>query len=206
MIGSLRGTVLDRSATGQVLLEVAGVGYRVQVPPGALARLEHGREVLLWTHHHIREESQALYGFPTKDERTAFESLLAAHGVGPALALAILATHPPVVLARILAEDDLAALCEVPGVGKKTAQRLLVELKSRITLPDIELVDTRGTAAGAAASGIEVTPLADVRAALANLGYGPDEVRRATAGLAGGDAEGADAGELLRLALRALAG
>jgi holliday junction DNA helicase RuvA len=201
MIGSLRGTVLDRSASGQVLVEVAGVGYRMQVAPAALARLEVGREALLWVHHHMREDHQALYGFHSKDERTAFEDLLGAHGVGPALALAILATYPPAALARILAEDDLAALCEVPGVGRKTAQRLLVELKSRITLPEIHLVDATGTA-GAAVSGGEVGALGDVRAALANLGYGADEVRRATAEL---PADG-EAGELLRLALRALAG
>lgn len=201
MIGSLRGAVLDRSTSGHVVIEVAGLGYRVQVLPGALSRLEVGREALLWIHHHMREDHQALYGFATIDERNAFEGLLAAHGVGPALALAILATHPPVALARILAEDDLVALCEVPGVGKKTAQRLLVELKSRVTLPVIELVDAGGTAAGAV--GVEGDgALADVRAALANLGYGGDEVRRATAEL---PTEG-EAGELLRLALRTLAG
>ena len=202
MIGSLRGTVLDRSPAGQVLIEVAGVGYRVQVAPAALARLEVGRDAMLWVHHHIREDHQALYGFVTKDERVAFEALLGAHGVGPALALAILATHPPVVLARILAEDDLAALCEVPGVGKKTAQRLLVELKSRVTLPEIHLVNSNGTAAGAVSVGDALSPIADVRAALANLGYGSEEVRRATADLP----PDGEAGELLRSALRALAG
>jgi holliday junction DNA helicase RuvA len=152
-------------------------------------------------HHHIREDHQALYGFTAKEERIAFEGLLGAHGVGPALALAILATHSPVALARILADDDLTALCEVPGVGKKTAQRLLVELKSRLVLPEIDLVRPEGTAAAVVgANGSDA--LADVRAALASLGYGTDEVRRATAELPG---EG-EPGELLRLALRALAG
>lgn len=198
MIGSLRGTVLDRSPSGQIILEVGGVGYRVQVLPAALSRLETGRDALLWTHHHIREDNQALYGFPTLDERITFEALIGAHGVGPALALAILATHPPAVLARILAEDDLAALCEVPGVGKKTAQRLLVELKSRVTLPVLEPAEPGATSDPAPTDG---SARADVRAALANLGYGTDEVRRAMAGL---PADG-EAGELLRLALRALA-
>jgi holliday junction DNA helicase RuvA len=202
VIGSLRGTVIDRSPAGQVVVEVAGVGYRVQVLPAALARLELGRESLLWIHHHMREDHQALYGFAAVEERVAFEGLLAAHGVGPALALAILATHPPVVLARVLAEDDLAALCEVPGVGRKTAQRLLVELKSRLILPVIELVDDGAGTASDGGGGDGVSPLADVRAALANLGYGGDEVRRATADL---PVDG-EAGDLLRLALRALAG
>ena len=202
MIGSLRGTVLDRSGAGQVLLEVSGVGYRVQVLPSASATLEPGRDALLWIHHHIREDAQALYGFADAQGRDTFEALIGAHGVGPALALAILATHPPAVLARILAEDDLTALCEVPGVGRKTAQRLLVELKSRLTLPVVELVEAG--AGGPGARPLETdgaSALADVRAALANLGYGSDEVRRATADL---PTDG-EAGDLLRLALRSLA-
>jgi Holliday junction DNA helicase RuvA len=193
--------VVDRDPSGQVLVEVGGVGYRVQVIPTALAGMEVGREVLVWVHHLIRDDHQALYGFATKDQRSAFEALLSAHGVGPALALAILATHPPAALARVLADDDLAALCAVPGVGRKTAQRLLVELKSRLAVTESEPAGTMvGSVPPAAANGAGT--LADVRAALANLGYGADEVRRATADL---PADG-DAGELLRRALRALAG
>ncbi|MCB1040618.1 MAG: Holliday junction branch migration protein RuvA, partial [Acidimicrobiales bacterium] len=106
MIGSLRGTLLDRSLTGEILIEVGGVGYRVQAGPATSARLgDLGDEVFAWVHHHVREDADTLYGFASKDERDAFEALLGAHGVGPALAMAILSVHPPVNLARVLADD-----------------------------------------------------------------------------------------------------
>lgn len=199
MIGSLRGTLTDRTLTGEVLVEVAGVGYRVVVSPStAMAIGDVGDEVFLFVHHHIREDAQTLYGFSSRDERVAFEALLGAHGVGPALALAILSVHPPAALARVLADDDLAALCLVPGVGKKTAARLLVELKSRLDIPDLD----GATASGGVADGATASPRSDVHDALAGLGYGPDEIRDAVRDL---PADG-DASALLREALRRLAG
>ncbi len=215
MIGSLRGvvvdreTVTDRAASLEILLEVGGVGYRVAVTASTLDRLPSDSEVLLHIHHHIRETDQRLYGFPSKEERVAFEGLLAAHGVGPSLAMAVLATHSAAGLARILADDDLGALCEVPGVGKKTAQRLLVELRSTLVLPDLgngatPVVDLTSNGASPEAS----SPLADVREALMNLGYSGEEIRRALSGLPADavDAGGDDSGQLLKRALRALAG
>jgi holliday junction DNA helicase RuvA len=199
VIGSLRGTLLDRG-TSEVVVEVAGVGYRVTVSPTTVVAIgDPGDEVFCWVHHHQREDAQTLYGFTTKDERTCFEALLGAHGVGPSLALAILSVHSPVALARILAEDDLAALCLVPGVGKKTAARLLIELKSRLSVPDL------GDAPVASGSGPVVagSARADVREALAGLGYTDAEVREAMADLPP-DLD-ADAGLLLREALGRLA-
>lgn len=200
MIGSLRGTLLDRSITGEVLVEVQGVGYRVQSGPVTAARLgDLQSEVFVWIHHHVREDADTLYGFVSKSERDAFEALLGAHGVGPALALAILSVHPPANLARVLAEDDVAALCLVPGVGKKTAARLLIELKSRL---DIPLGD--GVPAGLdgqTGTGASPSARADVREALAGLGYAPEEIAEATRQLPDGDA-----GALLKEALRLLAG
>ena len=111
-----------------------------------------GDEAFVWVHHHVREDAEVLYGFATRDERVTFEALLGAHGVGPALALAILSVHAPPALVRILADDDVGALCLVPGVGKKTAARLLVELKSRLDVPDGESVPVT-VGAGAAAAG-----------------------------------------------------
>jgi Holliday junction DNA helicase RuvA len=173
MIGSLRGTLLERSVGGEILVEVAGVGYRVVVAPATAVELgEVGGEVFVHVHHHIREDAQTLYGFAERDERVCFEALLGAHGVGPALALAILSVHQPGALAQILADDDVGALCLVPGVGKKTAARLLVELKSRLDIPDLDLTDP-----AAAANGDQGSARADVRAALAELGYGVDEIR-----------------------------
>ena len=170
MIASLRGTVLERSSDGQVLLEVGGVGYLVSVTPRTLAELEPTSGAFLHVHHHIREDAQTLYGFLSRDERATFEILIATHGVGPALALGILATHSPAALVDIVASADLASLCLVPGVGKKTAERLLVELRSRLSVP--VLADARPASLAPSA-------VADVREALAGLGYGPEEVREA---------------------------
>jgi Holliday junction DNA helicase RuvA len=117
MIGSLRGEVIDRDLSGSVLLEVGGVGYVVHVSSRSLPELEPGSSVFLHVHHHIREDDQALYGFPTREERICFEALLGAHGVGPTLALAILSVHDAGALRRLLADEDLGALCLGPGVG-----------------------------------------------------------------------------------------
>jgi Holliday junction DNA helicase RuvA len=196
VIGSLRGSLLARSAD-EVLVEVAGVGYRVTVSPTtAIALGDLGAEVLVHIHHHVREDAQTLYGFATRDERDCFEGLLGAHGVGPALALAILSVHEPRALARILADDDLGALCLVPGVGKKTAARLLIELKSRLSIPDLGSPIDVVVAAGGARSA-----RADVRDALAGLGYSLDEIRSAVADLP----DEGDAALLLRDALARLA-
>jgi Holliday junction DNA helicase RuvA len=195
MIGSLRGTLLDRSLDGDVLIEVAGVGYRVIVAPTASPAVgEIGDDVFLWVHHHIREDAQTLYGFATREERVCFEALLGAHGVGPALALAILSVHGPGALREVIATQDVSALCLVPGVGNKTAARLLVELQSRLDLPDIDLTPAPGAAPTSSVR-------RDVTEALAGLGYGPDEVRRVVDDL---PAEGEPA-DLLREALRRLA-
>src|SRR5207249_8924949 len=131
---------LDRSTSGEVLVDVGGVGYRAIVGPGTLADLgQLGDEVFLYTHLHVREDALTLYGFPTRDELLCFEGLLGAHGVGPALALAILSAHTPSALRRALLDDDVAALTMVPGVGKKTAARLVLELKAQLDLPDFDL-------------------------------------------------------------------
>lgn len=194
MIGSLRGRLLERTLRGEVLIEVAGVGYRVTVGPStAVALGDLDAEVFVWTHHHVREDAQTLFGFATRDEREAFEALLGAHGVGPSLALAILSVHQPDALRRVLADDDVAALCLVPGVGKKTAARLLVELKSRLAIP----ADLDAPPGGGAASG---SARADVRDALAGLGYAPDEIAEALRELPDED----EAGALLRQALQML--
>jgi Holliday junction DNA helicase RuvA len=203
VIGSLRGRLLHRGA-GEVLVEVGGLGYVVVVSPTtAVALGEVGDEAFVWVHHHVREDAEVLYGFTSRDERVTFEALLGAHGVGPALALGILSVHAPAALVRILAEDDIAALCLVPGVGKKTAARLLVELKSRLHVPESGSVPVTVGGAGLSVAG-ERSVAVDVREALAGLGYSADEIRLATAEL---DVDGdADAGAQLRAALQRLAG
>ena len=140
MIGSLRGEVLERGLDGTVLVEVGGVGYLVIVSSPTLAELEPTTSVFLHVHHHIREDGQTLYGFAARDERATFQVLIGTHGVGPALAMAILATHSPAALVDIVAGADLGALTLVPGVGRKTAERLLIELKSRLSVPVLDPV------------------------------------------------------------------
>lgn len=201
MIGSLRGTLLHRGAS-ELLVEVGGVGYRCQVAPAtAVTAGDVGAEVFLHVHHHVREDASTLFGFATFEERVSFEALLGAHGVGPALALAILSVHAPGALRQILADDDVAALCLVPGVGRKTAARLLIELKSRLDVPELDGAATAVADGAEAAAGRSAR--VEVREALAGLGYGPDEVREALAGLP--DDAPDEVGSLLRLALRGLA-
>lgn len=208
MIGSLRGLLLDRSGT-EVTIEVGGVGYRLQSTPATSGALgAEGAECFVWVHHHIREDAQTLYGFATREERDTFETLIGTHGVGPSLGLAILSTLSPYSLRLALATDDLASLCLVPGVGKKTAQRLLVELKSRLELGDIDLraiSDGEGSAIADRGDGgigtAGATAHQDVRVALEGLGYTTDEISRSLKAL---PLDG-DASTLLRQALQALA-
>lgn len=204
MIGSLAGTLVDRSTRGEVTVEVGGVGYRAMVAPSTLVRLgELGGDVRIFTHLHVREDALTLFGFLTRDERDCFEALIGAHGVGPSLALAILSVHAPAELRNVLLDGDLDALTLVPGVGRKTAARLLVELKARLELPGLSDLDI-DTVVGAVANGNgngASARRAEVRAALASLGYEPEEVAPILRELpADGGVE-----DLLRFALKLLA-
>lgn len=199
MIGSVRGRLLDRGPDGELLIEAGGVGYRVSVTPStAISIGEVDGEVFVHTHHAVREDSETLYGFATIHERRVFESLISAHGVGPALGLAILSVHGPDALRRAVAEDDVAALCLVPGVGKKTAARLVMELKSKLDLPDADVVVLTADGEPAAVGG---GARADVRTALEGLGYAADEIHAVLVDL---PAEG-ETSDLLKDALRRLA-
>jgi Holliday junction DNA helicase RuvA len=156
--------------------------------------------VFLHVHHHVKEDGQTLYGFGTIGERRCFDALLGAHRVGPALALAILSVHPPEQLRRVVAEADVASLCLVPGVGKSTATRLLVELQGRLDLPELDVADLVGEP-GRGSGVSPASAVGAVREALSGLGYGPEEIRDVLreAGGAG------DASTLLRESLQRLA-
>lgn len=174
MIGWLRGRLLLADVDGEVLLDVGGVGYRVTLPSSVLAAVgDAGAEVELHVHTHVREDALVLYGFRTLAERRCFEVLLGAHGVGPSLALAVLGALGPDGLARALAEDDIDALCAVSGVGRKTAARLLLDLKSKVMLRSETVSGHLETDATVGEDRRQA------RAALAELGYGPEEVREA---------------------------
>ncbi|MGH9093035.1 MAG: Holliday junction branch migration protein RuvA [Acidimicrobiales bacterium] len=195
MIGSLRGALVARTAEAELVVDVGGVGYRVAVTTATAAGTgPAGSEMFLHVHTHVREDAIVLYGFAHDDERRCFEALLGAHGVGPALALAVLSALSPAALSTAVLEDDVETLCSVPGVGRKTAARLLIDLKSRLDLPDF-------SAAPAPATGSGPSARAEARAALAELGYSPEEIRAALDGVR----EDVGVEELLRLALRELA-
>lgn len=186
MISRVRGMLVGRRASS-VVVDVSGVGYEVSVTPRGLEELPSlGEQVVLHTHLHVREDDMALYGFLSEQERDVFRVLLGASGVGPKVALSILATLEPARLRQALTAEDVDSLSLVPGIGKRTAQKLILELRPRLALPDAELPGE-----GA---------LAEVRQALENLGYGPAQIRDALAGLSPeGKVE-----ELLREALQEL--
>lgn len=194
MIGSLRGQLLDRPSPAEAVVEVGGVGYRVSLPAtqvGGLGPL--GSEVFLHVHTHVREDAIVLYGFAHADERRCFEALIGAHGVGPTLALSILSALSPAALCTAVLEDDVGTLCLVPGVGKKTAARLLLELKARLDLPTLGEELAPATAVSSSRG--------EVRAALTELGYGPEEINGALESIE----DGGPVEEMVRSALRELA-
>lgn len=203
MIGSVRGRLLDKDPGGELLVEAGGVGYRVIVAPSTLAGAGPvGDECFVYVHHHVREDTSDLYGFAELDERRCFEALLSAHGVGPALALAVLSHLPPDELRRAVAADDAAALELVPGIGAKTSKRMVLDLKSRLGAPEI----SDGVAPAGLESAAGGTAVAEVRAALSQMGFAPAEIRDAMAAVAIKAARDADAdtGALLRVALQEL--
>lgn len=197
MIGYLRGEVVDRSGN-EWIIDVAGVGYVVTMAGHQRPAIDDAHQVRVHVHHHVRDDAETLFGFADIAERRLFESLLSAHGVGPSLAAAILSVHAPAALALAVATDDVNALCAVPGVGKKTAARLLLELKNSLV---VESLPAPAAATGAAATTTGSTVIDDVRLALSELGYSADEITRAVKGL---PADG-ESGDVLRRALSALA-
>ena len=163
MIGQLRGSLADKRPN-QVLVDVGGVGYLVHVPLSTYAALgELHTEVTLLIHMHVREDALALYGFLSSREKHLFEMLLSASGVGPSLALKILSGMSVEELIPAIRTGDLARLTRIPGVGRKTAERMVVELKDRLEAVTIE----QERPAAASPAGTE----ADVVSALVNLGY-----------------------------------
>ncbi len=162
MIGRIRGE-FGAAGAGTVTVDVGGVGYEIAVTGRTFLELPGiGSEIVLHTHLHVREDQLALFGFTTADDRDLFRLLMGVSGVGPKVGLAILATMTADDLRRVVATDDAAALTAVPGIGKRSAQKLLLELRPKLDVPDGELQ----------ASG----PLGEVRTALEGLGYQSDEI------------------------------
>jgi Holliday junction DNA helicase RuvA len=188
-------------APDTAVIEVGGIGMAVQCSPGTLAVLRVGEQARLATSLVVREDSLTLYGFADDDERQVFELLQTASGVGPRLAQAMLAVHTPDALRLAVATGDEKALTAVPGIGKKGAQRLLLELKDRLGAPVGGAAGARRAAAAAPASWRE-----QLHAALIGLGYQPREAEEAVAAVAPQAEASAEpqVGALLRAALQTL--
>lgn len=191
MIGFLDGKVAGRGPN-LAWLDVNGVGYQFSCSSTTLRALpEDGQPAKVWTHMYVREDQLALFGFATQSEQRLFEALIGVNGIGPKVALQICSSFAPEALRKAVVTDDVAALASVPGIGKKTASRIVLELKEKLDLPDLQVVgETRDA-------------LIEARSALENLGYSPAEVREVLSDL---DVEpSARTEDVVRVALRSLA-
>lgn len=176
MIGRLFGTVVDQGVDGTVTLDVNGVGYEVTVPLGALGRArKEGERVILHVHTVVREDAFMLYGFPSLEDREVFRMLIGVSSVGPKIATSILGAMPPAELQSAIARRELSRLTAISGVGRKTAERLLLELKDK--LGGLSLAGVAPLPAVAKAPVATKEQL--LRSALANMGFKPAEVERA---------------------------
>jgi Holliday junction DNA helicase RuvA len=206
VIAYVRGQVAAVTGT-EVVVDVGGVGLTLHCTPATTATTRVGNETTLAASLVVREDSLTLYGFSDADERAVFELLQTASGVGPRLAQAMLAVHSPDALRRAVATEDLAALTKVPGIGKKGAQRIVIELKDKLGAP----VAARGSANGHAAQSDSTSPHAwreQVHAALLGLGWGAKDADAAVehvAPMVDDGADPADVPALLKAALRTLA-
>ncbi|KAB5498755.1 Holliday junction branch migration protein RuvA [Serratia sp. RJAL6] len=201
MIGRLRGNILEKQPP-LVLLEANGVGYEVHMPMTCFYELpEQGQEAIVFTHFVVREDAQLLYGFNDKQERALFRELIKVNGVGPKLALAILSGMSAQQFVSAVEREEITALVKLPGVGKKTAERLVVEMKDRFKGLNGDLFNSSEISLPSAA---EKAPEADAEAeavsALVALGYKPQEASRMVSKIA---KPGADCETLIRDALRA---
>lgn len=198
MIGCLIGEVLALEAPC-VLLNVNGVGYEIDTPLSTFCQLQKGQKVTLWTHLVVREDAQQLYGFMHGQEKLIFRTLLKVNGVGPKMALGILSTLSVELLIQTIETEDINTLIKVPGVGKKTAERLMIELRDRFK----QLATSPSTATGTHTQ-IQFnanSAVAEAEAALQSLGYKPAEAQKAVAAV---KAEFSEAADLIRAALKSM--
>jgi Holliday junction DNA helicase RuvA len=196
MIALLTGRIAYKSPD-HVILDVHGVGYRVMIPFSTYYELPEEGEVTLHIHTSVREDAIHLYGFRTRLEKSFFQLLISVSGIGPKLARDILSNIQPTPLAQALTAGDLHKLSTIPGIGKKTAERLVLELKDKAGKLDIATLPQTGSRGGA-----EGDVLDDVTSALINLGYKEPQVRKALAGLDASGGGGVE--ELLKQALKIL--
>jgi Holliday junction DNA helicase RuvA len=199
MIGRLKGTLL-RKEPPALLVDVGGVGYEVEAPMTTFYDLPAvGETVVLHTHLVVREDAHLLYGFAREAQRRLFRELLKVNGVGPRIALAILSGLSDEELARCVASEDIARLTQVPGIGRKTAERLIVELRDKLPSP----AETASVASAAAGPAAPPDPAAEAVSALIALGYKPNEASRVVRNVPG---KGLSVEDIIRQALKGMAG
>lgn len=202
MIGRLRGTVAERSLDGSCILDVNGVGYEVFVPLGTLGRLPQPPEpVTLYVHTHVREDAFVLYGFASVEDRTAFRTLLGVSNVGPKIAMGILGAMDARALAAAIASQDPKRFKGIPGIGKRTVERILLELRDKLGFVSLGAAAPVPSPSRAALP--NSAPLAQIAGALVSMGFKPHEADRAVAAIAEGS-EGKTMEALLKDALAQL--
>lgn len=195
MIARLSGTLLEKSPPFLVV-DVNGVGYEVEAPLGVFSELpENGKQVTILIHHHFSQDSQTLYGFASLGERELFRKLLKINGIGAKMALTILSGASGEELARYVSTGDVASLTRLPGIGKKTAERIIMELRDK--LEGLSVISGSGSKSTGAP--ISTDPVTEASHALASLGYKPAEVSRMISAVAEADM---DAEEIIRKALQ----
>jgi holliday junction DNA helicase RuvA len=198
MIGRLRGILVTKQPPS-LLIDVGGVGYEVDAPMSTIYELPAtGKEVTLLTHHAVKEDSVALYGFMHEHERALFRNLLKVSGIGAKIALAVLSGVSTDQFSRLVLAGDVVALTKIPGIGKKTAERIVVELRDRVDANGVSI-----PAGGTMPSGAPLDAPGEATVALLQLGYKPVEVSRLVQKVA---ADGDDAEAIIRKALRAALG
>ena len=199
MIGRLRGVLLQKSAP-HLLLDVSGVGYELEAPMTTFYDLPAvGEAVTLYTHLVVRDDAHLLYGFSRNAQRRLFRRLLKVNGVGPRVALAILSGLSDQEFLRCVASEDIARLTKVPGIGRKTAERLIVELRDKV-LPELDGWDVEPSLPASTVGLID--PLNEAVSALIALGYKPQEASRAVRNVPG---SGLSSEEIIRQALKGMA-
>lgn len=196
MIGQLRGIILEKQPP-QLLLDLHGIGYELDAPMSTFYKLpEIGQEVLLYTHFVVREDAHHLYGFITKEERALFRTLLKVNGVGPKLGLTILSSILPAEFAHCVLNNDSARLVQLPGIGKKTAERLIIEMRDKLDTWQQPLsIEVNAVTKEPARNQI----LQDAISALVSLGYKPQEASRSVSKIDDGSLSSE---EIIRRALR----
>lgn len=204
MIGKLRGKV-DAIGEAHAIIDVNGVGYEVQLSARTLRNLKLGEEVSLTIDTHVREDSIKLFGFSSEIERSWFRTLQTIQGVGSKVALAILGTMSPQDLANAIALKDTAAMAQTPGVGKKLAERLVLELKDKAPALSVAGLNVPASSIGGGTAPVESSAAAEAMSALTNLGYNPAQASAAIAAAARDLGADADTAKLIRRGLKELA-